>query len=193
MRKTWILLAIVAMIAGLLAAPGTALAKPGNGNGHDKENTGYTCADYKAMYESDNDSFSVGTVDATPPGELKFEVDLGAGETACWDVTGTRAGDWTITAEANEAYVANIALQIKDSVPGDLCYRNNSWISDEILGSTYVTVGVPEAIENACTDDDPFTFSDDAPSLVFLAASSDTGKGKKSKTVGTVAITVELP
>ena len=55
------------------------------------------------------------------------------------------------------------------------------------------TVLIPEATKNACTDGDRLSFSDDADSLVFLAAASDTGPGKKSPAVGTVTITVTLP
>ena len=190
MRKTCILAAVVAMVAALLAVPGTALAKSDKAG--PKKSTGYTCAQFKTLYAPGDDSFLVGAANAAT-----FEVELASGETVCWDVSGTAAGHWTITAAPDgdsAVYVRNIALQIKDSIPGDLCYREDYWVHETLLETSFsTTVLIPEATKNACTDGDRLSFSDDADSLVFLAAASDTGPGKKSPAVGTVTITVTLP
>ena len=177
MKKTWILLAVVAMIAALLAAPGTALAKGGHGNRPDKT-PGVTCAEFPDHYS--RDAWSSFGVWSYPEDGATFIVDLGPGETACWDVSGTIGGTWTI--DVASSYVRSLVLQIKDSIPGDICWQTQ--LGPGTLGATVTADGMPAAGLNACGE----KWSDDDPGLVFLAASGDSAKGKKATPVKTVTI-----
>lgn len=178
MKKTWILLAVVVMVAGLLAAPGTALAaKGGQGNKPDKT-PGVTCAEFPELYSA-SDGF---WFDAASGG---FSFNLKPGETACWDVSAEAAGDWTVA--FTDSYVRSLVLQIKDSIPGDICWQTQ--LGPGQLDATVTAQNMPGEAIDACGE----KWSDSDDRLVFVAASGDSAKGKKAKTVETVTITVTLP
>ena len=95
-------------------------------------------------------------------------------------------GVWNFKIEAAE--VASFNMQIKDSVPGDMCWRD-AWTETK---KTYLpdSVSTPEAIPvatfDACPGDD---FTDDAESLVFMVAYTPT----RGTTENSLTVCVDLP
>jgi len=78
-------------------------------------------------------------------------------------------------------------LQIKDSVPGDICWQTQ--LGPGQLAATVTADEMPGAIIDACG----MEWSDFDDRLMFLVASSDSAKGKKATTVAAVTITVTPP
>ena len=95
-------------------------------------------------------------------------------------------GEWNFLIEA--AGVASFNMQIKDSVPGDMCWRDywSKTKKTDLPGSLSTPWVIPEATFNACPGDD---FTDDAESLVFGVGYSPERRAEKSS----LTITVTLP
>ena len=170
MRRTWILLAVFAMLIGLLAVPGTALAKPGNGNGQDKvSGDGYTCADFHTENPVDWMRFGAAQGGFSITG-------LGPGEAACWDWDVNEAGYFRIefsTDDQSDPYVLGLLLRIQDSMPGDICWE--TYLKEGPLVDEALTVWVPKSELNACVDGDNRNWTDSDDNLVFLVSVGTVG------------------
>ncbi len=118
--------------------------------------------------------------------EDDFEVTLDADHpAACYDVV-SQAGTWQISVDAESA--AYLHVQLKDSVPGDFCYRESfGKKANPIPGS--LTVEMPEATIDACTPGEVGLAADEDPALVFMVSYTPDRKATES----TVTIHVDLP
>ena len=176
MRRLVIMLIAVGL---LMAFPGAAGAKkPPAPPGQDPY-PGETCAertfDDPAMWYigTANDDF---TLTLPPDSDLRV---------ACIDVTSLE-GVWTF--EIDAVGVASFTMQIKDSVPGDICWRD-AWSSTKKtdLPESLTTPGLmPAATFNACPGDD---FTDESEPLVFMVGYSPEKRAETSS----LTIHVNLP
>jgi len=105
MKKTWIVLLVVAMVSALLAVPGTALAKPGGGNGKPSDPSSQSCVELGGSFEGSSFTLTLGP-------NSSFD---------CADVPLTSLEKtWTVTFNdySGKAY---LVTQIRNSIPGDRC------------------------------------------------------------------------
>lgn len=156
MRKL-IVLASAAVMTLSLAVPG--LAKPDKTPPGQEPPPGATCSDRvfedPALWQatSASDDFSV-TLTAEQPA-------------ACVDVTSV-AGDWAIHIDALEA--AGLEVQIKDSVPGDFCFREGYGGRKHPIPQDIAVWDVPAAAVDACTPGEVGLAADQDPALVFMVS-----------------------
>ena len=189
MKKLIMMLVVMAL---LMAFPVAAVAKkPAQPPGQEPF-PGLTC---QAWFESHDETlWQVGIPDDFPVEEGDFRVTLTPAQpAACIDVTSAVAGVWNF--EIDAVKVASFNMQIKDSVPGDMCWRD-AWSNKKAsLPDLLSTPEIPIATINACPGDD-FTdggYAEPEPSidhpLVFgVAYSPERRAGGSSLT-----ITVTLP
>ena len=179
MKKLMIILVALGLLMALPAAAGAKKppAPPGQ-----EPYPGETCAE-----RTFDDPWYIGTADDDFTVTLytnsdDLDSDLRA---ACIDVTSLE-GVWEFDIDA--VGVASFNMQIKDSVPGDMCWRD-AWSKTkktdlpEALSTPWV---IPEATFNACPGDD---FTDESESLVFAVGYSPERRAESSS----LTIRVNLP
>lgn len=145
------------MVAGLLTAPGTALAKSDNGHGKTPK-AGKTCVELTGNW-----------VKGSPSGDSGFTIGpLAPGQAGCWDWTPTPAGDWTISFSDNgsDPYVLGLLLRVMDSLPGDVCWE--TYLKEGSLADVILPVQVPAATIDACGAKS--SYEDQDQSLFFMVS-----------------------
>ncbi len=137
---------------------------------------GLTCE--KRTFE-DPDLWQIGS-------EVDFPLTLDADHpAACFDVI-SGEGTWQLDIDAESA--AYLQVQVKDSVPGDFCYRENFGKKTNPIPDT-IDVWIPAAAIDACTAGEVGLAADQDPALVFMVSYTP-----ERKTTGShVTISVELP
>ncbi|MDF1595583.1 MAG: hypothetical protein P1T08_05745 [Acidimicrobiia bacterium] len=104
---------------------------------------------------------------------------------ACVDVV-SLPGTWRIRIDAVSA--ASLQVHVKDSVPGDFCYRESFGKKTNPIPDT-IDVETPAAAIDACTDGEVGLAADQDAALVFMVAYTPERKTTGSK----VTIKVDLP
>ena len=176
MKKLLMMLAVMALLMAFPAAAGAKKPPPGQ-----EPFPGSMCAEHTF---DDPSLWYVGTegqdFELTLPPEPDSPV-----RAACIDVSSFE-GEWNFEIEA--ADVASFNMQIKDSVPGDMCWRD-SWSSTkktDLPDSLSTPEVVPAATFNACPGDD---FTDESEPLVFMVGYSPDRRAETSS----LTIKVNLP
>ncbi len=106
---------------------------------------------------------------------------------SCMDVT-SNAGDWKISLTTVGA--AYLEVQIKDSVPGDFCYREGfGKKKNPIPESPWSIEGLPAAAIDACTPGEVGLATDEDPALVFMVAYAP----ERNASTSGVTFFVDLP
>ena len=176
MKKLVMILIVLGMLMALPATAGAKKPPPGQ-----EPFPGLTC---QAWFKSHDDSlFQVGV--ENNDFSLTLDSDTPA---ACFDVD-SQAGDWEISLETIK--VASLQMQIKDSVPGDFCFREG-WgkKKNPIPDSPWsINVRIPEATIDACTPGEVGLAADQDPKLVFMVSYTPERKTTDSE----VTIHVDLP
>ena len=120
--------------------------------------------------------------DADNDFELILDADHPA---ACFDVV-SQAGTWQIDIDVEPA--AFLEVQVKDSIPGDFCYRGSFGKKKNPIPDT-IEVEMPAAALDACTPGEVGLVADQDPALVFMVAYTP----ERRTTGSRVTITVDLP
>lgn len=123
------------------------------------------------------------------PGDTNedFEVILDADHpAACFDVVVSQKGTWQITLDAESA--ASLEVQVKDSMPGDFCYRGSFGKKKNPIPDM-IDVEIPAAAIDGCTPGEVGLAADQDPALVFAVAYSP----ERGTTGSKVTIHVDLP
>ncbi len=164
------------MLTLSLAVPG--LAKPDKTPPGQEPLEGLTCSEW----EFDEPTlWTVGTADTFP---VELTADKPA---ACLDVD-SAAGNWIIDITAVEA--AGLQVQIKDSVPGDFCFREQYGGKKNPIPGRIVVTDVPKAGVDACTPGEVGLAADQHPALVFMVSFAPE---RRSNEPPSVTIDVTLP
>lgn len=115
-----------------------------------------------------------------------FELVLDADQpSACIDVASLQ-GTWRIAIDAESA--ASLEVQVKDSVPGDFCYRGSFGKKKNPIPDM-IDVEIPAAAIDACTPGEVGLAADQDPALVFAVGYSP----ERGTTGSKVTIHVDLP
>lgn len=115
-----------------------------------------------------------------------FELVLDADQpSACIDVASLQ-GTWRIAIDAESA--ASLEVQVKDSIPGDFCYRGSFGKKKNPIPDM-IDVEIPAAAIDACTPGEVGLAADQDPALVFAVAYSP----ERGTTGSKVTIHVDLP
>ena len=121
--------------------------------------------------------------------ESDFELILDADHpAACFDVV-SQEGTWGIGIDA--VSVASLQVQLKDSIPGDFCYRESFGKKTNPIPASPWTIDVesPAAAIDACTPGEVGLAADQDPALVFMVSYTP-----ERKTTGSqVTIAVDIP
>ncbi len=104
---------------------------------------------------------------------------------ACIDVASLQ-GTWRIRIDAVSE--ASLEVQVKDSIPGDFCYRGSFGKKKNPIPDM-IDVEIPAAAIDACTPDEVGLAADQDPALVFVVAYSP----ERGTTGSQVTISVDLP
>lgn len=104
---------------------------------------------------------------------------------ACIDVASLQ-GTWRIAIDAVSA--SSLEVQVKDSVPGDICYRGSFGKKKNPIPDM-IDVEIPAAAIDACTPGEVGLAADQDPALVFAVAYSP----ERGTTGSKVTIHVDLP
>lgn len=185
MRKL-LALASISVLTLTLAVPGLA-AKPDKTPPGQEPPAGLTCADWEF---DDPTLWTVGS--ASDDFSVKLDVDEGSPETqvACFDVSSAE-GDWIIDiVEAVD--VAGLQVHIKDSQPGDFCFREGYGGKKNPIPSPIepiVVTDVPAADIDACTPGEVGLAADGHEDLVFMVAFTP----ERGASTPSVTIEVDLP
>ena len=176
MRKL-LALASISVLTLTLAVPG--LARPDKTPPGQEPPKGLTCADWEFddptlwTVGSASDDFSVPLTPEKPA--------------ACFDVSSAE-GEWIIDiVEAVD--VAGLQVQIKDSVPGDFCFREGYGGKKNPIPNEPIEVWVPAAGIDACTPGEVGLAADQDPQLVFMVSFAP----ERGASTPSVTIEVDLP
>lgn len=118
-----------------------------------------------------------------------FELVLDADQpSACIDVASLQ-GTWRIAIDAESA--ASLEVQVKDSMPGDFCYRGSFGKKKNPIPDSpwMIDVEIPAAAIDGCTPGEVGLAADQDPALVFAVAYSP----ERGTTGSKVTIHVDLP
>lgn len=185
MRKL-LALASVSVLTFSLAVPG--VARPDKNPPGQEPLEGLTCQERLELDQFDeSDLWTVGS--ASGDFFVKLDVDEGSPETqvACFDVSSAE-GDWIIDiVEAVD--VAGLQVQIKDSVPGDFCFREGYGGKKNPIPNEPIEVWVPAAGIDACTPGEVGLAADGHEDLVFMVSFAP----ERGASTPSVTIEVDLP
>lgn len=174
MKKT---MSVLLVLGFLVTLPASAVAKkPAQPPGQEPM-IGLTCEQWAV----ENPQFAQ-TGDADNDFELTLDADH---PSACFDVV-SDGGAWQIVIDAESA--ASLEVQVKDSIPGDFCYRGSFGKKKNPIPGM-IDVEIPAAAIDACTPGEVGLAADQDPALVFLVAYSP----ERGTTGSQVEITVDLP
>ncbi len=172
----------VAVLTLTLAVPAGAAKPPKDPPGQEPLE-GLKCLEWEF------DDPTLWTVGSIGSGVSEFLVKLtAANPAACFDVS-SGEGEWVVDIVAVEA--AGLQVQIKDSVPGDFCFREGYGGRKNPIPEQIV-VSVPAADRfDACTPEGEVGLAaDQAQELVFMVALSPE---KRASSPPSVTVSVDLP
>jgi hypothetical protein len=169
----------VLLAVGLLVAlPAPANAKKPTPPPGPEPVIGLTCAQWAVEHPQ-----FAQTGDADNDFEMTLDAD---NPVACYDVVVSQAGTWQITIDAESA--ASLEVQVKDSIPGDFCYRGSFGKKKNPIPDM-IDVEIPAAAIDACTPGEVGLAADQDPALVFVVAYSP----ERGTTGSEVTISIDLP
>lgn len=174
MKKTWIMLLVVAMVGALLAVPGTALAK-----GKPGPTVGETCAEfYAGDTKTETGSWRIAA-------EEQYTIHLSKEvPAACYDFTSGAETDWTVTVAGGDARY--MFMGVRDSAPGDWCgtpgYESRD--GNAITRSLWQFLAIPASGLDACGTG----FADADEALTFWVSASRV-RGDLTVTIDVTAAT----
>jgi hypothetical protein len=174
MRKTT---SVLLALGILLTLPATASAKKPAPPPGPEPMIGLTCEQWAVEHPQ---FAQIGGADND------FDLILDADHpTACFDVV-SREGTWQIAIDAESA--ASLEVQVKDSIPGDFCYRGSFGKKKNPIPDM-IDVEIPAAAIDACTPGEVGLAADQDPALVFVVGYSP----ERGTTGSSVTIAVDLP